>query len=88
MLRLISLIVFGVETQPLFLEENVDIGSNKLLWYGLDERIQVNDEFFCGAYCLNMIYLIDRGFRIKSALNILINQVKYPGMYNECKMRR
>ena len=31
-----------------------------------------------------MIYLIDRGFRIKSALNILVNQCKYPGKYNEC----
>ena len=31
-----------------------------------------------------MIYLIDRGFRIKSALNILVNQVKYPEIYNEC----
>ena len=31
-----------------------------------------------------MIYLIGRGFRIKSALNILVNQCKYPGIYNEC----
>ena len=31
-----------------------------------------------------MIYLIDRGFRIKSALNILVNQVKCPEIYNEC----
>ena len=31
-----------------------------------------------------MIYLIDRGFRIKSALNILVNQVKCPEVYNEC----
>ena len=31
-----------------------------------------------------MIYLIDRGFIIKSALNILVNQCKYPGIYNEC----
>ena len=31
-----------------------------------------------------MIYLIDRGFRIKNALNILVNQCKYPGIYNEC----
>ena len=30
-----------------------------------------------------MIYLIDRGFRIKSALNILVNQCKYPGIYKE-----
>ena len=31
-----------------------------------------------------MIYFIDRGFRIKSALNILVNQCKYPGIYNKC----
>ena len=31
-----------------------------------------------------MIYLIDRGFRIESALNILVNQVKCPEIYNEC----
>ena len=55
---------FGVETPPLFLEE-YDLGSN--------ERIQQFDESYCGAYCLYMIYLIDRGFRIKSALNILVN---------------
>ena len=67
---------FGVETPPLFLEEYVDLGS--------DERIQQYDESYCGAYCLYMIYLIDRGFRINIALNILVNQCKYPGMYNEC----
>ena len=67
---------FGVETPPLFLEEYVDLGSN--------ERIQQYDESYCWAYCLYMIYLIDRGFRIKSALNILVNQCKYPGIYNEC----
>ena len=67
---------FGVETTPLFLDEYVDLGSNK--------RIQQSDESYCGAYCLYMIYLIDRGFRIKSALNILVNQCKYPGIYNEC----
>ena len=66
---------FGVETPPLFFEAYVDLGSN--------ERIQQYDEFYCGDYCLYMIYLIDRGFRIKSALNILVNQCKYPGMYNE-----
>ena len=49
---------FGVATPPLFLEEYVDLGSN--------ERIQQ-------YYCLYKIYLIDRGFRIKSALNILVN---------------
>ena len=57
---------FGVETPPLLLEEYVDLGYN--------ERIQQYDESYCGAYCLYMIYLIDRGFRIKSALNILVNQ--------------
>ena len=67
---------FGVETPPLILEEFVDLGSN--------ERIKQYDESYCGAYCLYMIYLIDRGFRIKSVLNILVNQCKYPGIYNEC----
>ena len=67
---------FGVETPPLLLEEYVDLGSN--------ERVQQYDESFCGAYCLYMIYLIDREFRIKSALNILVNQVKCSEVYNEC----
>ena len=67
---------FGFETPPLFLEEYVDLGSN--------ERIQQYDESYCGAYCLYMIYLIDRGIRINNALNILVNQCKYPGVYNEC----
>ena len=31
-----------------------------------------------------MIYLIDIVFRIRSALNNQVNQVKYPGTYNEC----
>ena len=31
-----------------------------------------------------MIYRIDRGLRIKSALNTLVNQCKNPGIYNEC----
>ena len=66
----------GVETPPLFLEEYVDLGSN--------ERIQQYDESYWGAYCFYMIYLIDRAFRIKTALNIFVNQVKCPGMYNEC----
>ena len=66
---------FGVETPPLFLEEYVDLGSN--------EKIQQYDESYCGALCLYVIYLID-GFRIKSALNFLVNQCKYPGIYNEC----
>ena len=34
--------------------------------------------------CSYMIYLFDRGFRIESALNILVNQVKCPRMYIEC----
>ena len=67
---------FGIETPPLFLREYVNLGSN--------ERIQQYDESYCGAYCLYMIYLIDRGFRINNAVNILVNQCKYPGMYNEC----
>ena len=61
---------FDVETPPLFLEEYDDLGSN--------EKIQQYDESYCGAYCLYRIYLIDKGFRIKSALNILVNQVKCP----------
>ena len=56
---------FGFDTPPLFLEEYFDLGS--------DERIQQYDESYCGAYCLYMIYLIDRGFRINIALNILVN---------------
>ena len=67
---------FVVETPPLFLEEYIDLGSN--------ERIQQYDESYCGAHCLYMIYVIDRGFRINNALNILVNQCKYPGIYNEC----
>ena len=67
---------FGVETPSLFFEEYVDLGSN--------ERIQQYDKSYCGACCLYMIYLIDRGFRIKSALYILVNQCKYTGIYNEC----
>ena len=67
---------FGVETPPLFLVEYVDLGSN--------ERIQKNDESHGGAYCLYMIYFIDKEIRIKSALNILVDQCKYPGMYDEC----
>ena len=31
-----------------------------------------------------MIYLNDREFRIKKALNILDNQFKCPKIYNEC----
>ena len=66
---------FGVETPPLFLEEYVYLGSN--------ERIQHHDESYCAAYCLYMIYLIDIGFELKSASNILATHVKCPGMYNE-----
>ena len=67
---------FDVETPPLFLEEYVDLGSN--------ERKEQNDEFYCEVYCLYMIYLIDRAFRIKCSLNIFVNQCKYPGIYYEC----
>ena len=63
---------FGVETPPLFLEEYVDLGSN--------ERIQEYDESYCGAYCLYMIYLIDRRFTVEGALDMLVNQVKCPKM--------
>ena len=70
------MIVLVLRPPPLFLEEYVDLGSK--------ERIQQYDESYCGAYCLYMIYLIDRGFRITIALNILFNQCKYPGIYNEC----
>ena len=67
---------FGVETPPLFLEEYVDLGSN--------ERTQHYDEPYCGSDCLYVIYLIDRGFRIKRALNFVVNQVKCPEICNEC----
>ena len=67
---------FGVVTPTFFLEELVDLGSN--------ERIKEYDESFCGAYCLYLIYLNDKGLRIKDALNILVNQFKNPGMYDEC----
>ena len=62
--------------RPLFLEDYVELTS--------DERIQEYDESFCGAYCLYLIYLFDRGFRTKSALNVFINQVKYHGMRDKC----
>ena len=67
---------FGIQTPPLFLEEYFDLGFN--------ERKQEYDKSYYGAYCLYMIYLTDKGFRIKNALNILVNQSKYPGMYDEC----
>ena len=66
----------GVETPPSFSIEYVDLGS--------DERIQQCDESYFGAYCLYMICLIDNGYRIKSALITLVNQVKTPEAYNEC----
>ena len=44
----------------------------------------MKNQSYCVAYCLYMIYLIDRGLRTNSALNILVNQCKYPGIYNEC----
>ena len=56
---------FGVETPPLFLGEYIDLGS--------DERIQEHNASDCGAYCSYMIYLIDNGHRIKSALITLVN---------------
>ena len=59
----------------MFLEEYVGLGCN--------EGIQQYDESYCVVYCLYMIYLIDRGFRIKGASNILVNQFKYPGVYDE-----
>ena len=62
---------FVVETSRLFLEEYVDLGSN--------ERIQQYDQSYCRADCLYMIYLFDTGFTINNALNILVNQCKYPG---------
>ena len=65
---------FGVEIPPLFLKEYIDLGSN--------ERIQQYYASYYGAYCLYMIYLIDRGIRINNALNILVNQCKYPGIFN------
>ena len=67
---------FGVETPPLFLKECVDLGSN--------ERIQEYDESNRGAYCLYMIYVIDRRFIIEGALDVLVNQIKCPGMYDKC----
>ena len=60
----------------LFLEEYVDLGSN--------ERILEYDESYCGAYCLYMIYLIDRRFIIEGALGILVYQVKCTKMYDKC----
>ena len=67
---------FVVETPALFLKDYVDRGSN--------ERIQEYNESYCGAYCLYMIYLIDRRFTIEGALDILVNQVKRPKMYDKC----
>ena len=63
-------------TPPLFLEEYIDLES--------DEKIHEFEESFFPANCQYMIYLIDRGYRVKSALNFLINQCKDPKIYNEC----
>ena len=60
----------------MFLKEYVDLSS--------DDRIQQYDESYCGAYLLNMIYLIDNGYRRESALITLVNQVKFPESYDEC----
>ena len=46
----------GVETPPLVLEGYVDLGS--------DEKVREYDEIYCGAYCIYMIYLYDKGFRV------------------------
>ena len=67
---------FGVETPPLILKQYVDLGSN--------ERIQEYNEYYCGAYCLWMIYLIDNDYRIRSALITLVNQFKCPEADNKC----
>ena len=67
---------FGVEIPSLFLKDYVDLGSN--------ETIQEYDESFCGAYCLYMIYLKDRRFTIEGAMDILVNEVKCPKMYDKC----
>ena len=67
---------FGVENPPIVSEKYVDLGSN--------ERIQEYDESYAGADCLYMIYLIDRRFIIEGALDILVNQVKCPKMYDMC----
>ena len=37
--------------------------------------MQEYDESYCGAYCLYVICLIANGYRIKGALNTLVNQV-------------
>ena len=68
--------IFGVEIPPLFLKDYVDLGSN--------EKIQEYDESQSGAHCFYMLYLIDNGYRIKSALKVLVNQVKCPRAYNKC----
>ena len=73
---------FGVKTPPVFLKEYVDLGS--------DERIQEYDESYCWTYSLYVIYLIDNGYRKKSALITLVNQVKSPEAYDEylgCKVK-
>ena len=67
---------FVVMAPPLFLKDYIDLGS--------DERIQHYDESYCGAYSLYMIYLIDNGYRTKSAFITLVNHIKYPEAYNKC----
>ena len=67
---------FGVKTPSLFLKDYANLGSNG--------RIQEYDESYCGAYCLYMIYLIDKKFTIEGALDILVNQVECPKMYDKC----
>ena len=67
---------FVVETPPIIIKEYIDLGS--------DERKHEYDESYCGAYCLYIIYLIDKGFGIKNALNFLIIQVKYPKINDRC----
>ena len=47
------------------------------------KKIQEYEESYCGAYCLYMIYIIDRRFTIEGALDILINQVKCPDGYKQ-----
>ena len=65
---------FEVETSPKFFTKNVNLGS--------DERIQDYDESYCIAFCLYMIYSIDYGFKIASALSIPFNKSKSPWIYD------
>ena len=65
----------GVEAPPLIVQQYINLGS--------DARNQEYDESFYGASCLNMIYLIDQGIGITSALNVLIKQFWNPGLYDK-----